>query len=898
MAYIHGTFRDIRNTPIEVHILTNGDKTKEVIIGEDGLFFGGDTPIEITEDNDDLFTPIIKKSCTINLVTDKYIGDTLYAENSRNAKVLIKKGDKVIFSGYVEPNTYQQPYVDVLDSFTLNCTDALSTLQYFQYNDVTPKNFDEKRSDATTVSFKGMLDKVFDDGMLSIDFLSNTKGKIYYDLSKGIYVNDQTTITRELFDKLTMSEVYLIGDEFDDTWTYDDVLTEILKYLNLHVRQEGLDYYIFDWDSVRNKVTTWYDINAKKDVTLPQSTVTLTDQSFSSADANITVDDVYNQIQVTDQLKSSDTLITSPLDGKKLTSIFSGKVKYMTEYISEGEGDRAITAFNHIVRGEKSDYNNYKIIDWYMQCMSNKNWKFRDWNGNMTEAQSGNTQYEVPKNVMHNPLSCGIFKFGSVDMDVNKKDNSPINKLTMTPYMYISVNGNEQNKLLEVWPSSSALEKAQPLVEYIGNESGAVLSPPDSKTTNYIVFSGKMFLQPIVKESYSNSGVIKPIDGDAEANYDAIRNDGVWEGSTVPSANHADGRYYTRKFYINDKGDWLKNHTCSLQPLTADKSRKEFKFNYSAMWNSDDLISKVPILECELIIGNKRLVEYDIKADGEGSFKWVDVNSGVEQTTVDDNGNNYTYLKKTFSLGFNPKIEDYIIGQEYDIQNNINYTMNLDKSGTAIPIKSTDKLSGAVIFRILGACNNIWNDITRRHPDFFHHTKWTENSRFLLAYTQNIIMQDFKCEICTDNGGYTLYEDKDLIYVSDETDRFIKKYDNIKFNFITQPTSEEAFKKGLKNAIYVNAVGVDSDTLVDSLQVRELVDLVTKDKAYAEQLYIDQYYRFYSNPKLKFEVDIRDDQTLPFNTIFYSKTLNKTFFIESATRDLQNNSHSLTLREL
>ena len=358
MAYIHGTFRDIRNTPIDVNILTNGDKTKEVIIGEDGLFFGGDTPIEITEDNDDLFTPIIKKSCTINLVTDKYIGDTIYAENSRNAKVLIKKGDKVIFSGYVEPNTFQQPYVDVLDSFTLNCTDALSTLQYFQYNDVTPKNFEDKRSDATTVSFKGMLDKVFDDGMLSIDFLSNTKGKIYYDLSKGIYVNDQTTITRELFDKLTMSEAYLIGDEFDDTWTYDDVLTEILKYLNLHVRQEGLDYYIFDWDSVRNKVTAWYDINAKKDVTMPQSTVTLTDQSFSSADANITVEDVYNQIQVTDQLKSSDTLISSPLDGKKLTSIFSGKVKYMTEYISEGEGNRAITAFNHIVRGEKADYNN------------------------------------------------------------------------------------------------------------------------------------------------------------------------------------------------------------------------------------------------------------------------------------------------------------------------------------------------------------------------------------------------------------------------------------------------------------------------------------------------------------------------------------------------------------
>ena len=38
--YIYGTFKDINNVDITVHIVTNEDKTKTLEIGKDGVFFG------------------------------------------------------------------------------------------------------------------------------------------------------------------------------------------------------------------------------------------------------------------------------------------------------------------------------------------------------------------------------------------------------------------------------------------------------------------------------------------------------------------------------------------------------------------------------------------------------------------------------------------------------------------------------------------------------------------------------------------------------------------------------------------------------------------------------------------------------------------------------------------
>ena len=127
--YIHGEFRDRDNNRIEVKIL-NGDRSQEMVIGENGLFFA-DNPVVIEQENDNTFNAIITKSASINLLTNQYIGGELFADNARSVKVVIEKNSIVQFMGYVEPNTFNQPYTSPLDDFTINCVDCIATLSYY-----------------------------------------------------------------------------------------------------------------------------------------------------------------------------------------------------------------------------------------------------------------------------------------------------------------------------------------------------------------------------------------------------------------------------------------------------------------------------------------------------------------------------------------------------------------------------------------------------------------------------------------------------------------------------------------------------------------------------------------------------------------------------------------------
>ena len=70
-------------------------------------------------------------------------------------------------------------------------------------------------------------------------------------------------------------------------------------------------------------------------------------------------------------------------------------------------------------------------------------------------------------------------------------------------------------------------------------------------------------------------------------------------------------------------------------------------------------------MECELIIGNKRLIETNIDQYGNSTFKWVKI--GSEPSITDEDGQSYKLT--TFSLGVDPRIGDYIIGDEFSLQN-------------------------------------------------------------------------------------------------------------------------------------------------------------------------------------------------------------------------------------
>lgn len=873
--YIHGDFRDVNNVLYSVHILSNNDKTKELIIGEKGLLFSG-SPISIETDIDDTFQTIIRRSATINLVTSDYIGDKLFANNSRNIKVNIYKEDLCIYAGFVEPNTFSQPFANGLEEFTINTTDALTTLQYYNYGDVTLKTYLKAKKDAKVKTFKDMLDQMLGD-ILDIDIVNGTGGVIYYDLSKGITKGKESTI----FNDCSMSELYLLGDEADDVWTNEDVLEQMLQYLNLHIIQDGLDYYIFDWNSIKNRRTNWQNMTLRAVTLQNPSVIEMTSEMHSSNDTNLSVADVYNQVSVKCKLEDQEDVIKSPMDSDSLSSLYNGKQKYMTEYISEGEGRSANNAFFDMIHDRATTYDGCRTVDWYLQAMYNRNWNFITPNGDITDlCEFGNNMYinqwKLPKYLKDNQLIPSLFRMGSVEKKPNITDNSPTSKIDMSSYLFISINGNGDDTETNHSPSDQTLQNRSGMIEYIGNSSGGVFSPTDDVTTNYLVFSGKLCLMPIQKETDKFSTLL---------NYDR----GSYWHKTVPSDNNGDGRYYTRKWYNqtrpSDEATSYIKGALSLHPWTKDKANHELQYNYTSNGDSTDKFSKLPVLECELIIGNKRLVETNIDIYGNSTFKWVEIG---KEPIID--GDKIT----TFSLGINPKIGDKIIGDEFSIQNNISYTMNLETEGTAIPITKDDALSGAVVFRILGPINLTWNDITKRHKTWFRHTKWYNNTKFVLSHLENIIIKDFECKVYSDQAGNDSDEDNDLIYMSNETDKFVNKKDDTEFKFITQLSSAECIQKGIKNSINLNAV-INTNTRTP---LESIYNATTNETAKPEEHYINQYYLAYSKPKLIMETDLHDTDDISIQNIFHSKVLKRNFFVQSINRDLKEASVHIKLKEV
>lgn len=864
--YIHGDFRDVNNVLYSVHILSDNDKIKELTIGENGLYFA-DSPISIETNIDDTFQTIIRRSASINLVTHDYIGNELFANNARNIKVNIYKEDLCIYAGFVEPNTFSQPFANGLEEFTINTTDALTTLQYYNYGDVTLKTYLKAKKDAKVKTFKEMLDKMLDD-ILNIDIVEGTGGCVYYDLSKGIAKGKESTI----FSDCSMSELYLLGDEADDVWTNEEVLEQMLQYLNLHIIQDGLDYYIFDWNSIKNRRADWYNMTLQSNIKVNPLVIEMTGEMHSSNDTNLSISDVFNQVSLKCQLEAYEDVIKSPMDSDSLTSLYNGKQLFMTEYISEGNNINANAAFFNMLHNRDTSYSECRTVDWYLQAMYNKNWNFVTPKGDITDLCefSNNVyinQWKIPKYLKDNQIIPCLFKMGSVEKKPITKDNSPTSKIDMSSYLFISINGNGDDSEANHSPSDLTLQNRSGMIEYIGNNSGGVFSPTDDATTNYLVFSGKLCLMPIQKETDKYSTL--------------INNDiGSYLYKTVPSDNNKKGRYYTRKWYTS-KDTYL--NAISLHPWTKDKANHDLQYNYTSKGDSTDKFCKLPVLECELLIGNKRLIETNIDIYGNSTFKWVEIG---KEPIID--GDKVT----TFSLGINPKIGDKIIGDEFAIQNTIDYTMNLETEGTAIPITKADALSGAVIFRILGPVNLTWNDITRRHKTWFRHAKYVDNTKFVLSHLENIIIKDFECKIYSDQSGND--EDNDLIYMSNETDKFVNKKDDTEFKFITQLSSVECVQKGIKNSVNLNAV-INTNTRTP---LESIYNATTNETAKPEEHYINQYYLAYSKPKIIMETDLHDTDDISIQNIFHSDVLKRNFFVQSISRDLREASAHIKLKEI
>jgi hypothetical protein len=253
--YLYGSFINQKGDTITVQIVTKADRTHTIEIGADAAdIYFTDDPVDIVSEVNDTFDHVLRHSASVRLLAKNFIPD-FFQDSARDAVVNIRRGAECLFAGFIEPQTYTQPYNEKYDEIELNCIDALSALQYSKFkNTGTPgMPYDLIKKDAGQSSFHRIITEILNDISKGLDLTGGSEEavNIMFDGSKAV---DSADINRyTVFGQLSISELLFLGNEENDVWQQDEVLEEILRYLNLHIIQTGFTFYIFSWETIRKQ---------------------------------------------------------------------------------------------------------------------------------------------------------------------------------------------------------------------------------------------------------------------------------------------------------------------------------------------------------------------------------------------------------------------------------------------------------------------------------------------------------------------------------------------------------------------------------------------------------------------------------------------------------------------
>lgn len=910
--YIYGSFLSQQGDTVTVHIVTDADRAQTLEIGTDksGVYFS-DNPTEIANEVNDTFDVLLRQSAIIRLQCRNFIGD-FFCKSCRDAVVNIYKNQKCVFAGFIEPQSYSQPYNDIYDEVELNCIDVLSALRYSKHLSVGALGvtYAAVKGTAGQRSFYEIATKILQGITAGIDIVGGHTINYWYDGSKAI--DEEAANRYQIFKQVSISDLLFLGDKENDVWRQDEVLEELLKYLNLHIVQDGFSFYIFSWETIKASTgeIIWRDIVTNDTRTTIQNNVTIDLSNVADCDTTISVGEVYNQLLLTAKIENVENVIESPLEEDLLSSPFTNRQKYLTEYSSDGEGKRAYNAFKAMTHDQRTDYDAGTITDWYVQVLRNGDWTFPKEGNTAIDlvthfAAKGTNQHALPM-WLGTSAGAAILALGSVKQYTAKNDNSPTSKVNMTNYLVVSVNGNGSDDEFQAQPNADAIKRNIPYAVYNGNSVGGVFSPSDEGTTNYIVLSGKLVLNPIMRQTNTYTTLHN---NEWDGPYgEALK---VWH-KTVPSRSNGDGRYYTRQYFKattpSEEATWNEGADDGFYPYTGE-GPEEYEFKYSAVGDGTDTISKVAVLACMLVIGDKCVVEKtpdndqgdvdengnpipytDVVGEAYKNFVWKPY-VGRESCSSDDE-----YYQQSFTIGFDPKIGDKLIGTEFDLQKTFSYKVGIDAEGIGIPIRKKDKVGGLVRFKILGPVNVTWDQITRRHPTFFRHTKWGKNTIPLMAHVSSILIKSFEMKVYSDNGLINNgNNDNDVIYMSDTREAFVNKKDDLSFKINSALTTKECAKLGVSN-------GVKLSTPLNIASGEGLLQVYDRNgdvKAKPEQIYVDSYYTEYHAPRVVMEQKLMDrDSIISLFAHYRHEALNKEFYVQGMGRNLIEGRADLTLKEI
>ena len=329
----------------------------------DEVYLAGDSPFVVTYDTSQTpFDPIRLSRASISVVADEKFLDVFSAE-AQGTRVILELSGETKWAGYLTSNLLNMPQ-DLCgpETFTLEAKDCLSTLDNYYYHTIG-----EKKS---IVTFRQILGQIAERcGLLNEMYIDSSVMR-----PNGSYIE---------MGSLTISEQNFFSSDTDEPWTLKQVLEEICRYLGYTATQYKDALYLYDMQShseftwqtdhdatmIMNgfkyqKSTGWNSYyqgsypNLATGVTLRQSIV-------RGAGADISLETIYNKVQVKDSFYQIDHFIPDFYDDTMLKNRYgnfwdsksmtnSGRLRYINksgsskkEEKDENEHVYYIRKFNH-----------------------------------------------------------------------------------------------------------------------------------------------------------------------------------------------------------------------------------------------------------------------------------------------------------------------------------------------------------------------------------------------------------------------------------------------------------------------------------------------------------------------------------------------------------------------
>lgn len=262
-------FKDCKNEAYDVKIYIEGYVGKVTeLLGARSVF--------VVEGNDEnfMYEPIRSSTATLTLLGNDLLLD-LFSINNQYAPVKLFKGDKLMWTGYIVPEQFTQPYKPTPDNISIDCVSAIGTLENIQY---------EKQTESGFITAINLLRYI-------VNSANGGYEKIYIPYVYGSSEVNYLT-KKNIFDEIVLAEENFTSE----VMMLDEVLEYFCRFFNWTLYDYEGSLYFVDADWNGEYFSYGEDIITYEMVT--PNAVLLQDIGFGGGDHTIDVLPGYNKATV------------------------------------------------------------------------------------------------------------------------------------------------------------------------------------------------------------------------------------------------------------------------------------------------------------------------------------------------------------------------------------------------------------------------------------------------------------------------------------------------------------------------------------------------------------------------------------------------------------------------